>query len=234
MGPVVRWPRKSDNPNQRKDHTKWCGFHMDIGHIMEDYFTLRKEIAYLLKPGYLIDLIKARGRNEDPSKVKQEIKQERNLPAPPPLNELKRINGGSKICGLTISAAKKIARTPQTKSPYKPGIIPHITFSGYDLVGIPDLHYDGLVITMQVGTTNVRKILLDRGNTVNLIILDVLKAMKIREDQITKKSSVLVGFSGETKNTLGEIHLPTYAEGVASYERFRSFRLFILLQCHSG
>ncbi|XP_074292986.1 uncharacterized protein LOC141619861 [Silene latifolia] len=74
MRPVVRWPRKSNNPNPRKDHTKWCEFHMDIGHTMEDYFTLRKEVAYLLKAGYLKDLIKARGRNEDPSKINPEQK----------------------------------------------------------------------------------------------------------------------------------------------------------------
>ncbi|XP_074300983.1 uncharacterized protein LOC141632326 [Silene latifolia] len=109
MGPVVRWPRKSDNPNPRKDHTKWC---------------------------------------------------------------------------------------------------------------IPDVHYDGLVISMQIETTNVRMILVDGGSSVDLIMLDVLKAMKIKEDQITKNSSVLVGFSGETKRTLGEIYLPTYVEGLASYERF--------------
>ncbi|XP_074288824.1 uncharacterized protein LOC141613978 [Silene latifolia] len=66
MGRVVSWPRKSDNPNPREDHTKWCEFHMDIGHTMEDCFTLKKEVAYLLKAGYLKDLIKTRGRNEEP------------------------------------------------------------------------------------------------------------------------------------------------------------------------
>ncbi|XP_074277610.1 uncharacterized protein LOC141601247 [Silene latifolia] len=75
MGPVVRWPRKSDNPNPRKYHTKWCEFHIDIGHTMEDCFTLKKEVVYLLKAGYLKDLIKARGRNEDLSKVNPEQKQ---------------------------------------------------------------------------------------------------------------------------------------------------------------
>ncbi|XP_074297841.1 uncharacterized protein LOC141628628 [Silene latifolia] len=74
---------------------------------------------------------------------------------------------------------------------------------------------------MQVGTANVRRILVYGGSSVNLIMLDVLKAMKISEDQITKKFSVLVGFSGAIKNTLAEIYLPTYAEGVASYERSR-------------
>ncbi|XP_074278532.1 uncharacterized protein LOC141602118 [Silene latifolia] len=86
--------------------------------------------------------------------------------------------------------------------------------------GVPDLHHDSLVITMQIGTAKVSRILIDGGSSINLVMLDVLKAMKIDEEKITKKSSVLVGFSGETKNTLGEINLPTYAEGVASYERF--------------
>ncbi|XP_074300644.1 uncharacterized protein LOC141631941 [Silene latifolia] len=121
---------------------------------------------------------------------------------------------------MTSSAAKTIARIPQSKSPYKPGNILPITFSDCDLVGNPDLHHDSLVISMQVGTSNVRIILVDGDSVVNLIMLDVLKAMKINEDQITKKSSVLVGFSGETRNMLGKIYLHTYAEGVASYERF--------------
>ncbi|XP_074299759.1 uncharacterized protein LOC141630920 [Silene latifolia] len=193
---------------------------MDIGHTIEDCFTLRKEVAYLLKVGYRKDPIKSRGRNEDPNKTNQEQKQERNLPPPPPLYEIKFINGGSNICGLTSSAVKNIAKTPQTKSPCKPRNIPPITFSGSDLVGIPGLNYDGLVISMQIGTANIRRIFVDGGSLVNLIILDVLKAIKINEDQINKTSSVLVGFSGETKNTLGEIYLHTYVEGVASYERF--------------
>ncbi|XP_074316065.1 uncharacterized protein LOC141652467 [Silene latifolia] len=144
MGPVVRWPRKVYNLNPRRDQAKWCVFHMDVGHATEHCFTLRKEVAYLLKAGYLKDLIKTKG--------------------------------------------------------------------------IPDLHHDGLVIYTQIGTANVRRILIDGGSSVNLIMLDVLKAMKIKKDQITKKSSVLVGFMGETRNTLGQIYLPNYTEGVASYE----------------
>ncbi|XP_074283049.1 uncharacterized protein LOC141607597 [Silene latifolia] len=193
---------------------------MDIGHTTEDCFTLRKKVACMLKAGYLKDLIKSKGRNEDQNKGSQEQKQEHNLPPPPPIYEVKFINDGSENYGLTSSVAKKIARTPKTKSPCKPGNIPPITFSDCDLVGIPNLHHDGLVISMQIGTATVRRILVDRGSLVNLIILDVFKAMKISEDQNTKKSSVLVGFGEETKNTLGEIYLPTYAEGVASYERF--------------
>ncbi|XP_074299149.1 uncharacterized protein LOC141630186 [Silene latifolia] len=86
--------------------------------------------------------------------------------------------------------------------------------------GISDIHQNSLVITMQIGTARLLRILVGGGSSVNLIMLDALKAMKIDENQIIKKSNVLIGFSGETNNTLGEIYLPTYVEGVSSYETF--------------
>ncbi|XP_074283540.1 uncharacterized protein LOC141608087 [Silene latifolia] len=95
MGSAVKWPRKVENPNLRRDQTKWCEFHMDIGHTKEDCFTLKKEVAYLLKDGYLKDLIKSKGKKEDQNKGSQEQKQERNLPPPPPIYEVKFINDGS-------------------------------------------------------------------------------------------------------------------------------------------
>ena len=44
--------------------------------------------------------------------------------------------------------------------------------------------------------------------------------MGIKDDQIVTRSNVLVEFSGEIQHTLGEIELPTYANGVQSYEKF--------------
>ncbi|XP_074305572.1 uncharacterized protein LOC141640791 [Silene latifolia] len=110
--------------------------------------------------------------HEQRGKAADQERPQRDLPPTPPIYEVKLINGGSEICGLTSSE-------------------------------ISDIHHDGLVITMQIGTVRVLRILVDSGSSVNLIMLDVLKAMKIDENQIIKKSNVLVGFSGETKNTLG-------------------------------
>ena len=44
--------------------------------------------------------------------------------------------------------------------------------------------------------------------------IDSLRKMGIKDDQMVTKSNALVGFSGEIKHTLGEIELPTYADGV--------------------
>ncbi|XP_074307321.1 uncharacterized protein LOC141642422 [Silene latifolia] len=121
MGSAVRWPMKVENPNTRRDNSKRCEFHMDIGHTADDCFSLRKKVAYLLKSGYLKDLIRTKGRNRYQSKENQKQKQDRNLPPPPPIYE--------------------------------------------------------------IGTPTVRRILVDGGSLMNLIMLDVLKAMNIGEEK---------------------------------------------------
>ncbi|XP_076905057.1 uncharacterized protein LOC143560696 [Bidens hawaiensis] len=67
---------------------------------------------------------------------------------------------------------------------------------------------------------NVRRILVDGGSSVNIIQLETLMKLNILEDEILKKSSVLVEFSGEVKNTVGEIKLYVYIEGVNSIQSF--------------
>ena len=47
-----------------------------------------------------------------------------------------------------------------------------------------------------------------------------LKPMAVDEIRIIKKSTNLVGFSGESKSSEGEITLPVYAKSVSSQEKF--------------
>ena len=44
--------------------------------------------------------------------------------------------------------------------------------------------------------------------------------MGFTEADMVKKSTVLVGFCGETERTMGEISLPTYAQGMNSLQKF--------------
>ena len=62
MGDIVQWPRKSDRAGEKKDRSRWCGFHSDIGHTIDECVALRKEVSYLLKKGYLIELMKNRSK----------------------------------------------------------------------------------------------------------------------------------------------------------------------------
>ena len=60
MGSNVKWPHKNSIPAIRRDQTKFCQFHDDIGHNTEDCIALRREVAWLLKQGHLKDLFPKR------------------------------------------------------------------------------------------------------------------------------------------------------------------------------
>ncbi|XP_074321470.1 uncharacterized protein LOC141658101 [Silene latifolia] len=162
----LRWPKKSDNPS--KDPTRWCDFHQDIGHNTEECIQLRKQVAYLVKKGYLKDIIRQPG-GKDEGTSKKDPGNIRGLPPPPhPIYEVKFVNGGSEICGLTSSAAKRIAKESKLQPPSRSKLLLAVTFDESDLQGVPDMHHDSLVITMQIGTAKVSRILIDGGSSINL------------------------------------------------------------------
>ena len=78
-----------------------------------------------------------------------------------------------------------------------------ITFDEDDRNDIQGPNHDSLVVTLFIANHYVRRILVDGGSSVNIIQHDVLKKMNIPDSDIVPRSTVLVGFSGEIKNTLG-------------------------------
>ncbi|XP_074347614.1 uncharacterized protein LOC141686480 [Apium graveolens] len=120
-------------------------------------------------------------------------------PTPPPHHKvINFIAGGSEVCGSTYSQAKMMARETDIRVSQQ----------------------DGLVISLPVGNCLIKRILVDNGSAANIMMLNTLKKMGLAESDMIKKSTTLVGFSGETKRTLGEITLPTYAQRVNLLEKF--------------
>ncbi|KAJ0861988.1 putative retrotransposon gag domain, aspartic peptidase domain superfamily [Helianthus annuus] len=222
LGEKARWPRKNDKPSGTKDKSKWCAYHEDFGHLTEECIALRKEIGYLLSKGHLKELLgRKKQKTQDPERIPEKA------PAPPANAQvINFISGGSDICGTSFSAAKrhaKEAKMDNGERPIRTSSVSEgktITFDEDDRINIQDPHHDSLVITLFISNHFVRRILIDGGSSVNIIQLDVLKKMGIPESDITPRSSVLVGFSGETKKTLGDIKLPIYVEGLHNYQKF--------------
>ncbi|XP_074299127.1 uncharacterized protein LOC141630160 [Silene latifolia] len=143
------------------------------------------------------------------------------LPSPPPhcSRTVNVITGGSELCGLTYSAAKRHATRTKGDRPESSCRVNHqnlslVTFDETDAGSTPKQHHDALIITLPIGNSNVKKILVDTGSSVNLIMMETLKGMGFTEKDLAKKAIPLVGFSGETKHSLGEIIIPTYAGGL--------------------
>ncbi|XP_021866632.2 uncharacterized protein [Spinacia oleracea] len=233
VGGTVRWPRKSDIPDSMKDMSKWCDFHRDNGHTTEECISLKKEVAYLLKRGHLKELLSDKGKetyNKDSNTLPSPAPGGER-PAPPMFEKVVNvISGGSDICGLTSSAAKKINRgesedvkEEQTEDEValdKSLAAMTITFDDSDSTDAQQEHHDGLVISLPIGNALIKRILIDNGSSANVLFLEALQEMGLEENSIIRRSTVLVGFSGESLRTVGEISLPTYAEGVNVMTKF--------------
>lgn len=76
----------------------------------------------------------------------------------------------------------------------------------------------------------MRKILIDGGSSVNVILFDTLNKMDIPKSEMVRKSSTPVGFNGETKNTIKENKLPIYIEGT---NLMQCFYVVDLLSCYN-
>lgn len=66
----------------------------------------------------------------------------------------------------------------------------------------------------------LRRVLVDSGSSANILFKNALEGMGLCDMDKTKKSTVLVGFSGEAQQIVGEITLPTFAKGVNLQMRF--------------
>jgi hypothetical protein len=222
----MRWPSKNKTI-AFNDKSKWCAYHEDFGHVTDECIALRKEIAVLLSQGHLTELFgRKKAKDYNPAAKIPEDQQKR--PKSPPMNArvINYIAGGSEVCGTSYSAAKRNAKEAKMEKGEKPQKTSSIldtqiiSFENEDLEAVQDPHQDSLVVTLYVANNLVRRILIDNGSSVNIIKLDTLKRMGIPEEEIAGTSTVLVGFSGEVKNTVGEIKLPVYVEGVNSIQKF--------------
>ncbi|XP_074290602.1 uncharacterized protein LOC141617318 [Silene latifolia] len=142
--------------------------------------------------------------------------------APPNLSEYGFTTG---LAGVSYSAAKRHATETKGDKPEFSLRVSRqdllaISFNEADVPDKAEHHYDTLIITLSRGNFLVKKILVDTGSFVNLIMLETLKNMGFSEKDLVKKAVPLVGFSGETKQSLGEIVVPTFAGGMNKQVRY--------------
>ncbi|XP_074290609.1 uncharacterized protein LOC141617324 [Silene latifolia] len=207
--------------NDRRDASKRCEYHNDIGHNTEDCVVLRKEVKHLYSAGCLDHLLLKGAKS---GKVNT-ADQAQPSPPPPYSKIVSVITGRSETCGLTYSAAKRHAtETKGDKPEFSLRVsrqdLLEISFNEADILDEAEHHHDALIITLSIGNCLVKKILVDTGSFVNLIMLETLKNMGFSEKDLVQKAVPFVGFSGETKQSVGEIVIPTFAGGMNKQVRY--------------
>ena len=81
-------------------------------------------------------------------------------------------------------------------------------FSDEDEIGSIQPHDDALVITLQIGGYDVKRVMMDQGNAAEIMYHDLYKGLSLRVEDLTPYSSPLVSFEGKVIIPKGQIRLP--------------------------
>jgi len=152
---------------------------------------------------------------------------ENDTPPAPPRHDkvINVICGGSEVSGVSYTVAKQSSRRMAWTEIHKigahdPEALQIINFRSEESNYANDPHDDALVISLSIANCLTKRILVDNGSSENVLFLNAYREMGLREADITRRCISLVGFSGESKTTIGETTLPVYAEGVNLYTKF--------------
>ena len=77
------------------------------------------------------------------------------------------------------------------------------------------------MITIDVSNSEVARVLIDGGSSVDLIFKDTLKRMGIEESEIEIEQTQLTGFNGSTTPSIGTIKLPLKTNGINKIVEFQ-------------
>nr|XP_009623803.1 uncharacterized protein LOC104114950 [Nicotiana tomentosiformis] len=165
----------------------------------------------MLQQGHLKELLSKWGRTN----FARGREQHQGPPKPPsPARTIHMIIGGgddASINSVKFNTTHKLKRLI-THERYDE-LEESIFFDKSDTNGLALPHYDGLVITLRILDTDVRRIMVDDGSDTCIILPRVLAKMKLK-DKIVSCCITLTGFNNAVKRTSREITLPVLAGGI--------------------
>ncbi|KAF3515417.1 hypothetical protein F2Q69_00006889 [Brassica cretica] len=228
MGQQVKWPQKMKAPDSFRNPGFWCDFHRDHGHITEDRVTLKIEVNDLPKKGHLREFLSEEAKSHLSKETMGKPTEAARVSPPRQDRVILVISGGSEISGISHAAAKK--STWNGKHGLEAAKLKHlllgmdvISFMAKEQEKVLTPHHDALVISLTVANCLVKRILVDNGSSGTIIFLAAYKDLGLEESALTRRITPLIGFSGEVKQTAGEVTLPVYAEGIKMSTKFLVF-----------
>ena len=140
-------------------------------------------------------------------------RSERETPSRPPLGTINVIFAAPGRTGLCPSRVMSVARLSFEDTSHEPKRArlerPLVMgFSDEDKIGTIQPHDDALVITLRIGSYDVKRVMVDQGSVVEIMYPDFYKGLSLRAEDLTPYNSPLVSFEGNVIIPKGHIRLP--------------------------
>ncbi|RVW77300.1 hypothetical protein CK203_050122 [Vitis vinifera] len=225
-----RWPRPLKADPSKRDHSKKCDFHKEHGHTTEECRCLHYLVERLIKAGHLKQYLRsyAEGRNTS---------QNHNSGAPrapaAPKAVINYINGGpsdeeydSKRKRQKLLRAALVRERINSIRPGLTGgggprpIDGTIIFPPVDPTRTLQPHRDALILSLEIGDFDLRRILVDSGSSADLVQASVVSHMGHSLTNLENPGRILSRFNGSSTTSLGDIVLPVQAGPVTLNVQF--------------
>ena len=196
------------NPENR-NYNLYYQYHRDHGHTIEDCRSLWDHLDQLVREGKLKQLL----HHSNGLGGQTNFQFERETPSRPPLGTINVIfiapgrtgSCPSRVMSVARLSSEGINQEPKRARVERPLIM---GFSDEDKVGTIQPHDDALVITLRIGGYDVKRVIVDQGNAVEIIYLDLYRGLNLRAKDLTPYSSPLVSFEGKVIIPKVQIRLP--------------------------
>ena len=87
-------------------------------------------------------------------------------------------------------------------------IQPILGFSDEDKIRTIQSHNDALVVTLRIGGSDVKRVLVDQGSAVKIMYPNLYRGMNLKPEDLTAYDSHLVSFEGKIVILRCQIRLP--------------------------
>ncbi|KAL5560216.1 hypothetical protein UlMin_036427 [Ulmus minor] len=207
-------PPNIRTPVNRRDNTKYCRYHRDIGHVTEECRVLKDEIERLIQPGQLRNYV--RGNNQQPSPQAQENQQ----PAQEGEDiEVKTIIGGPATRDTNQARKNYALQTRSVPYPQQVNLAEHrdkipclsnklIIFTKEEASGLWLPHKDAIVVSLRIASRKVYKILIDNGSSTDILFRSTLNRMNLMGAKFEPIKSALYGFTRDSVSSVGVLNIP--------------------------
>ena len=111
----------------------------------------------------------------------------------------------SRVMSVARLSSKDINQNPKRARAELPLVI---GFSDEDKIETIQPHDDALVITLQIGGYDVKRVMVDQGSAAEIMYPDLYKGLNLKAEDLTPYSSPLVSFEGKIIIPKGQIRLP--------------------------
>ncbi|KAL2232806.1 UNVERIFIED_CONTAM: Retrovirus-related Pol polyprotein from transposon [Sesamum indicum] len=221
---VLKWPKHTRYTPSKKFSNKYCRFHHERWHDMEECFQLKDEIERLVRQGFFRDRIpdgckigrdevrksrsRSRDRNPGPGKTDKAPANRSNAPTK---GIIYTIAGGSSA-GDSSGTRKRCDRTLGSSREREFGLKVEeeeaISFDSSDKPSDIRTMNDPMVIKLGIANFTVHKVLIDSGSSADIIFKNMVDKMGLAKARLEPVKTPLVGFRGSEVASLGMIELP--------------------------